>query len=168
MPSHLPLRTEACFGKTYDAEHLRQNPKQRVTRFHLFRDFTVDKTAESPPLSASEFLERDGEGGHVGLMAYVGFRDKPGVFTQLARLSQEQRRHRRALRRRMRRWRLQDRRQGDKALLVENEGFVVTGGCGANEDDQERRDFVAPGESDRQGSCSIRCRLINAPRSETR
>ena len=66
LPSHLPLKTEACFGKTYDAEHLRQNPKQRVMRFHLFRDFTVDKSAESPPLSAGEFLERDGEAATSG------------------------------------------------------------------------------------------------------
>lgn len=149
LPSHLPLKAEACFGKTYDAEHLRQNPKQRVTRLHLFRDLAVDKTAEDPPLSAAESLERDGEGGHVGLMAYVGFRDRPGEFTN---------------------W-LGCRKSSDgtgahcgvecdgggfkisarsAALLVENEGFVVTGGCGANEDDQERRDFVKPGEADRQ------------------
>jgi hypothetical protein len=149
LPSHLPLKIEACFGKAYDAEHLRQSPKQRVTRFHLFRDFTVDKTAESPPLPAGEFLERDGDGGSVGLMAYVGFRDKPGVFTNWLSCGKSS--------------------DGagvrcgvecdgggfkisakDKTLLVENEGFVVTGGCGASEDDQERRDFVRPGEADRQ------------------
>jgi hypothetical protein len=149
MPSHLPLKTEACFGRIYDADHLRQNPKQRVTRFHLFRDFTVDKTAESPPLSAGEFRERDGEAGSVGLTAYIGFRDKPGVFTNwlgCGKSSDGKGVHcgvecdgggfRIGAR--------------DTALVVENEGFVVTGGCGANEDDQERRDFVKPGEADRR------------------
>ena len=51
LPSHLPLKTEACFGKAFDAEHLKQNPKQRVTRFHVFRDFTADMTTEEEPLS---------------------------------------------------------------------------------------------------------------------
>jgi len=148
LPSHLPLKTEACFGKTYDADYLKQNPKQRVTRFHLFRDFVVDKTAEDPPISSGTFLDQDGEGGHVGLMAYVGFRDKPGVFSN---------------------WLGCSKGDGgaircgvecdgggfkisgkDLSLLVENDGFVVTGGCGANEDDQERRDFVQPGEADKQ------------------
>jgi hypothetical protein len=149
LASHLPLKTEACFGKTYDAEHLRQNPKQRVTRFHLFRDFTVDKAAESPPLSAGEFLDRDGEGGHVGLMAYVGFRDKPGVFTNWlgCQKSSDGKGAHCGVECDGGGFKLGAR---DKALLVENEGFVVTGGCGANEDDQERRDFVKPGEADRR------------------
>jgi hypothetical protein len=149
LPSHLPLKTEACFGKAYDAEHLRQNPKQRVTRFHLFRDFTVDQTAESPPLSASEFLEQDGEGGDVGLMAYVGFRDKPGVFTNWlgCRKGREGQGVRCGVECDGGGFKISGR---GPALLVENEGFVVTGGCGANEDDHERRDFVQPGEADRQ------------------
>src|SRR6187455_3421548 len=74
LPGLLPLKIEACFGKAYDAEHLRQNPKQRVTRFHLFRDFTVDKTTEDTPLSARELLEQDGDDGRIGLTVYVGFR----------------------------------------------------------------------------------------------
>ena len=95
LPSHLPLKTEACFGKTYDAEYLKQNPKQRVTRFHLFRDFAgrqdTRKIRRSP---SGTFLDQDGEGGSVGLMAYVGFRDKPGVFTNWLSCAQEQRRQR--------------------------------------------------------------------------
>ena len=35
------------------------------------------------------------------------------------------------------------------ALLVENQGFVVTGGCGASEDENEQRDFVRPGADDK-------------------
>jgi hypothetical protein len=149
LPSHLPLKSEACFGTIYDAEHLRQNPKQRVTRFHLFRDFAVDRTAESPPLSASEFLERDGEGGHVGLMTYVGFRDRPGVFTNWlgCHKSSDGKTVHCGVECDGGGFKISGR---GPALLVENEGFVVTGGCGANEDDQERRDFVAPGEADRR------------------
>jgi hypothetical protein len=149
LPSHLPLKSEACFGTIYDAEHLRQNPKQRVTRFHLFRDFAVDRTAESPPLSASEFLERDGEGGHVGLMTYVGFRDRPGVFTNWlgCHKSSDGKTVHCGVECDGGGFKISGR---GPALLVENEGFVVTGGCGANEDDQERRDFVAPAEADRQ------------------
>ncbi len=31
LPRHLPLGQEACFGRVYDAAHLRKHPKQRVT-----------------------------------------------------------------------------------------------------------------------------------------
>jgi hypothetical protein len=154
LPSHLPLQKEACFGRTYDADYLQRNPKQRVTRFHLFRDFAIDKTAESPPLSASEFLERDGEGGTIGLTAYVGFRDKPGVFTNW--LSCGKSSDGAGVRCGVEcdgggfKIGAKDITLKDMALLVENQGFVVTGGCGANEGDQERRDFVEPGEADRQ------------------
>ncbi len=35
LPSHLPLKTEMCFGRAYDAAHLSAHPKQRVTSFYL-------------------------------------------------------------------------------------------------------------------------------------
>ena len=147
IPSHLPLGVEACFGRVYDAAHLRKHPKQRVTAFHLFRDFTVDGNAEDPPISSGTFKDGDGEGGSVGLSAYVSFRDRPGVFSNWLGC--------------------QPGRNGGvrcgvecdgggfklrgsgAALLVENEGFVVTGGCGASEDENEQRDFVKPGADDK-------------------
>ena len=149
LPSHLPLKTEACFGKTFDAEHLRQNPKQRVTRFHVFRDFTADKTTEDEPLSPRELVEHDGHDGRIGLTAYVGFRDRPGVFSSW--LSCIRNSDGKAVRCGVEcdggGFRIGA--QGT-ALLVENDGFSVTGWCGANEDDRERSDIVRPGEADRQ------------------
>lgn len=151
LPSHFPPKVDACFGKTYDAEYLQQNPKQRVTRFHLFHDFTVDKTAEDPPITAGAFADQ--EGADVGLMAYVSFRDKPGVFSNWLSCRKEDTG---AIRCGVEcdgggfKISAKDPSLKDLALLVENEGFVVTGGCGASEDDQERRDFVQPGEADKQ------------------
>ena len=37
LPTYLPLKKEACFGRVYEAKHLAQNPKQRVTSFHVAR-----------------------------------------------------------------------------------------------------------------------------------
>jgi hypothetical protein len=34
-------------------------------------------------------------------------------------------------------------------LLLDNEGFVVTGGCGAPDDERDLSDYVKPGEDDR-------------------
>lgn len=154
LPSHLPLKTEACFGRAYDADYLQQHPKQRVTCFHLFRDFQVDKTAEDPPISSGTFLEQDGEGASVGLMAYVGFRDRPSVYSNW--LSCRKNTEDNAIRCGVDcdgggfKISAKDITLKDMALLVENEGFVVTGGCGANEDDQEQRDFVRPENEDAQ------------------
>jgi hypothetical protein len=35
------------------------------------------------------------------------------------------------------------------ALLLQNEGFVVVGGCGASEEEQEKPEYVRPGADDR-------------------
>jgi hypothetical protein len=82
-------------------------------------------------------------------MAYVRFRDKPGLFTNW--LSCGKSTDGKGIRCGVEcdggGFRISAK---DMALLVENDGFVVTGGCGANEDDQERRDFVRPGEADKE------------------
>lgn len=146
LPDHLPLRTEACFGRVYDAEHLLQHPRQRVTQIHLFRDFALDQTAEEPPLSSGTFKDSDGEDGRIGLTAYVGFRDRPGVYWNWLSCVRSEGTLRCGI----------DCDGGGfkllaagEALLLENEGFVVTGGCGASDEDNANRDFVRPGADDR-------------------
>jgi hypothetical protein len=146
LPSHMPLGQEACFGRTYDAAHLKQHPKQRVTSFHLFRDFTPDPTKEMPQDTREKMIEDDGQGS-IHVMAYVRFRDRPGLFFNGLSCN-----------------------PGIKggvhcgidcdgggfhlkpstdSLLLENEGFVVIGGCGASEDEAEQADHVSPGADDK-------------------
>ena len=146
LPSHLPLGQEACFGRTYDAAHLKQHPKQRVTSFHLFRDFTPDATKEVPQETREKMIEQDGDGG-MQVMAYVRFRDRPGLFFNGLHCSRNSEGgvrcgidcdgggfHLKP--------------SGD-SLLLENQGFVVIGGCGASEDEAEQADQVLPGADDK-------------------
>lgn len=42
------VRTDPCFARAYDADHLARNPRQRVVRFHLVRA-RVDVADENRP-----------------------------------------------------------------------------------------------------------------------
>lgn len=147
LPSHLPLKTEACFGRSYDAAHLAAHPKQRVTSFYLSREFKEDENLEFDPTPEQELKGNDGEYGRVSVNAYVRFRDRKGVYTNGLSCG-----------------------KGDdgkvhcgidcdggsfnlkasgQSLLLENQGFVVVGGCGASEDEQENEEHVSPGTDDK-------------------
>lgn len=147
LPSHLPLRTEACFGRVYDAEHLASHPKQRVTIFHLSREFKPDPYSEHDPSPEAEMKDVDGDYGNVLVTAYVRFRDRPGVYANglTCRKNDEGKvfcgvdcdggRI--------------DLKASGQSLLLENYGFVVVGGCGASEDEREQTEIVAPGADDK-------------------
>ena len=147
LPSHLPLGVDACFGQVYDARHLQAHPKQRVASFHIFRDFTPDPTLEFEPDSREQMIENDGSNGRVNVTAYVRFRDRKGVFSNGLTCG-----------------------SGDggktfcfidcdggsfnlrpsgSSLILDNNGFVVVGGCGASEEEEERTEYVTPGTDDR-------------------
>lgn len=147
MPSHLPLREDACFGRVYDATHLASHPKQRVTSFHLSREFKRDPYSEYEPSPESEMKDVDGEYGRVIVTAYVRFRDRKGVFTNglscgkgddgkvLCGIDCDGGSF--------------SLRPSGQSLLLENNGFVVVGGCGASEDEQENEEHVSPGADDK-------------------
>ncbi len=147
LPSHLPLQTEICFGRTYDAAHLAAHPRQRVTSFYLLREFKEDQNLEFDPTPEQDLKDVDGEYGRIGVNAYVRFRDRKGVYTNGLSCG-----------------------KGDdgkvfcgvdcdggsfnlkgagQSLLLENNGFVVVGGCGASEDEQENEEHVSPGADDK-------------------
>jgi hypothetical protein len=147
LPSHLPLATEACFGRTYDFAHLSKNPKQRVTSFHILRDFSPDPTTESEPSTPAELRENDGQDGNVNISAYVRFRDRKGLFwNSLSCRKSDAGVIRCGIDCDGGGFKL---RASNSSLLVENEGFVVVGGCGASEDEQERTEYVKPGTDDK-------------------
>lgn len=147
LPSHLPLATEACFGRVYDAKHLASHPKQRVTAFHLSREFRPDPYSEDEPSSEAEMKDYDGENANILVTAYVRFRDSKGVYMNGLTC------------------RKSDSgvvfcgiecdggsfhlRPNGASLLLENNGFVVVGGCGASEDERENEEFVRPGADDK-------------------
>jgi hypothetical protein len=65
LPTHLPLGKEICYGRVYDAVHLKAHPKQRVTSFHLFRDFTPDANKEKLQETREALIAGDGSDGGV-------------------------------------------------------------------------------------------------------
>lgn len=148
LPQHFPVGKEACFGRVYDQQHLAAHSKQRVTAMHIFKDLSADPMKEDPTETAQEILERDGDGGNFGVAAYVYFRDKPGkLFHHWLSCNNFQ----------------SDRvacsidcdggsfnlKENGSSLLLQNNGFVVIGGCGESEEEAEQRDFVSPGADDR-------------------
>lgn len=147
MPSHLPLRTEACFGRVYDPAHLSAHPRQRVTAFHIAREFKADPNSEYEPTPESEARNADGSDGRISVTAYVRFRDRKGVYANGLSC-----------------WKTDGAkvlcgidcdggsfalRPAGQSLLLDNNGFVVVGGCGASEDEQENEEHVLPGADDR-------------------
>lgn len=148
LPLHFPVGKNACFGRIYDARHLADHPKQRVTSFYLFRDLTPDLAKEDRPDTPEERRVASGADGNFSLMAYVRFRDKPGklFWHSLGCHKTENGNTRCGI----------DCDGGsfvlkpqDRSLLLENNGFTVIGGCGESEDEAEERDFVAPGADDK-------------------
>lgn len=147
LPSHLPLGVEACFGRVYDARHLKEHPKQRVTGFHVFRDFTPDPNSEIEQETREQMIKDDGTNGYVNVTAFVRFRDRKGVFSHMLSC------------RRMEGGKVFcgiecdggsfNLRPSGSSLLVDNNGFVVVGGCGGNEEEQAHPEFVAPGADDK-------------------
>ena len=89
----------------------------------------------------------DGSNGSVGISAYVRFRDRKGVYTNglschkgdgsIVRCGVDCDGGSFHL------------KPSGQSLLLENNGFVVVGGCGASEDEQENEEHVSPGTDDK-------------------
>jgi hypothetical protein len=147
LPDHLPVAAEACFGRTYDDAHLRKHPRQRVTSFHILRDFSPDTNAEFEHQSREDMLSADGADGIIGLAAYVRLRGRKGVYSNHFSCRRDDKGAMRcgidcdggsfsA-------------RPSGGSLLIQNEGFVVVGGCGGSEEDAMNPVFIDPGADDK-------------------
>lgn len=146
MRSHLPLHTEACFGRVYDSKHLTQHPKQKVTSFQLAREFSPNPHTEYFPDTLEELRERDGTDGRVAVSAYVRFRDRPGVFSNSLSCFQYEGKTHCGIDCDGGSFSL---KPSGSSLLLENEGFVVVGGCGGTEEEMDNSVSVAPGQDDK-------------------
>lgn len=148
LPEHFPLGVEACFGRNYDAAHLKATPRQRVTAFYLHRSFEPDKALEEPPQSREDRVSADGENGMVNVTGYFRLRDRKGVFTNYFSCTKESEGNgvRCGIDCDGGSFKL---RASGKSLLAENEGFVVVGGCGADEEESAKPVFIKPGTDDK-------------------
>lgn len=147
LPSHFPLRQEACYGRVYDESHLKLRPKQTVTSLHVFRDLDPDQNTEDEPQTREELLKNDGEGG-VNVSAFVRFKNRKGVFWNVLNCnkSPDGKFVRCGIDCDGGSFELRPR---GESLHLTNEGFVLIGGCGASDEEHENEVHFLPGADDK-------------------
>jgi hypothetical protein len=139
---------EACFGRVYDRAHLASHPQQKVTSIHILRGLGERPETENwQPDQGAELIKKFRETGEADVLAFVSFKDRKGTFHNS----------------------LTCRKEGPKgtlcyidcdggsfnlkranpsSLLLENEGFVLVGGC-AEEVALDQQVYFKPGKDDK-------------------
>lgn len=147
MPSHFPLKQEACYGRVYNPSHLAKHPRQITTAIHLFHDLDPDQTTEDEPQSREELLRTAGENGSINLSAFVQVKTRKGLFWNVLNCNNFDGKKMRCG---------VDCDGGsfelspqDRNLSMTNNGFVLIGGCGASDEEYENRFFFSPGADDK-------------------
>jgi hypothetical protein len=82
-PAAFPRGEEICFGRVYDAGHLKAHPDQRVTSFYLWHELTPDPPREYGDETADEKRQWDFDPNNrllLDLMMHV--RDRPDMQVQ--------------------------------------------------------------------------------------
>jgi hypothetical protein len=150
LPEHMPLHKEACFGRVYDANHLAKHPKQLVTELFLHRDINPDQNTEFEPQTPESFKEHDGQGTTVFVNAYVRFKNRKGIFWNTLSCGKgfdaDGKTTRCSIDCDGGSFGLMPRQ---KNLILTNQGFVLIGGCGATDEENENRVFFGPGADDK-------------------
>jgi hypothetical protein len=139
---------EACFGRVYDAAHLKAHPKQKVTSLHVLRSLEERREAENwTPDARAEAIRSFREEGQASVTAFVNFRDKKSTFYNSLTCDKETREgvmcmiecdggsFRLA-------------RSGANSVTLHNNGFVLIGGCGEEIEEGQQRHF-SPGADDK-------------------
>lgn len=143
LPDHLPLGQEACFSYSFDRDELREKPRQRVTSITLFRDFTPDELSEETPRSADEMRKDDGDGSGISITAMLSMRGSQSAFANTLYCSKGKSGVRCGVECDGGDFLLKPDKDG---LIVENQGFLVHGGCG----DPEKSVLLDPKPDDRR------------------
>jgi hypothetical protein len=150
LPEHMPLHKEACFGRVYDAAHLAKHPKQLVTELFLHRDINPDQNTEFEPQTPESFKEHDGQGTTVFVNAYVRFKNRKGIYWNTLSCSKgfdpDGKTTRCSIDCDGGSFGLMPRQ---KNLIMTNYGFVLIGGCGATDEENENTLVFTPGADDK-------------------
>jgi len=149
--TRLPLFTadrDACFGRIYDAAHLKAHPKQKVSSIHILRSLEQRRGAEDwTPDARSESIRNFREDGQTSVTAFVNFRNSRTTFHNSLTCDQETREGVRCM---IEcdggSFRLA--RSGANSVMLHNNGFVLIGGCGEEVEEGQVRHF-SPGEDDK-------------------
>jgi hypothetical protein len=139
---------DACFGRVYDAAHLKAHPKQKVSSIHVLRSLELRREAENwTPDARAESIRSFREDGQASVTAFVNFRDRKGTFHNALTCDQETREGVRCM---IEcdggSFRLA--RSGANSVLLHNNGFVLVGGCGEEIEEGQERHFD-PGADDK-------------------
>ena len=139
---------DACFGRVYDAAHLKAHPKQKVSSIHVLRSLEQRREAENwTPDARAESIRNFREDGQASVTAFVNFRDRKGTFHNALTCDQETREGVRCM---IEcdggSFRLT--RSGANSVLLHNNGFVLVGGCGEEIEEGQERHFD-PGADDK-------------------
>src|SRR5262249_55735751 len=139
---------EACYGRVYDRAHLASHPQQRVTSIHVLRSLGERPEAENwQPDQREELIKRFREDGSADVLAFVNFRDRKGTFYNSLTCNKEGPKGTLCY---------IDcdggsftlKRANQGAVLLENEGFVLVGGC-AEEVAEGKEIYFQPGKDDK-------------------
>jgi hypothetical protein len=139
---------EACYGRVYDRAHLASHPLQKVTSLHVLRSLGERPAAENwQPDQRGELIKKFRDEGQADVTAFVTFKDRKGTFHNFLSCNREGPKGTLCY---------IDcdggsfnlRRANPSALLLENEGFVLVGGCG-EEVAEGKEVYFKPGQDDK-------------------
>ena len=139
---------DACYGRVYDAAHLKSHPKQKVTSLHVLRSLERRREAENwTPDARTESIRSFREEGQASVTAFVTFRDRKGVLHNALTCDKETRDGVRCM---VEcdggSFRLA--RSNANAVMLHNNGFILVGGCGEDVEEGKEVHF-SPGEDDK-------------------
>jgi hypothetical protein len=140
---------EACFGRVYDRTHMGSHPDQKATSIHVFRALGRRPQAENwRPDEREDEIKQFRESGETRVYAFVTFRDRRGYFHNALNCSKED----------------QDgvlcgidcdggsfklKRESANTTMLTNHGFVLVGGCGGQDVEENETVQFSPGKDDR-------------------
>jgi hypothetical protein len=139
---------EACFGRVYDRAHLTSHPSQKVTGLHIFRSLDERPDAEYRRAGArDEAIKRFNETGEAEVQAFVTFRDRKGYFYNWLTCAREAKDGMRCFIE-CDGGSFELKRENAGSVLLNNNGFVLVGGCGEDVEATEEVHF-SPGKDDK-------------------
>ena len=139
---------EACYRAHLRSAHLANHPDQKVSSIHIFRSLSERPEAENwRPNQREETIKRFRETGETSVQAFVTFRDRRGYFHNALTCNKE----------------TTNgvgcyiecdggsfdlKRESPATVLLNNNGFVLIGGCG-EEVDESQTVYFTPGKDDK-------------------
>jgi hypothetical protein len=139
---------EACIGRVYDRGHLAKHPDQKVTSIHIFRSLSERPEAENwQQNQRDQAIKRFRESGETSVQAFVTFRDRKGYFHNALTCNKEGK-NGVGCYIECDGGSFDIKRESATTALLNNNGFVLIGGCGEEVEEPEQV-YFSPGNDDK-------------------